>query len=1083
MKMNLFDANTLNLATANVIYQLGKNNTKGSRHIVIVPDKYSFGVEKEIFERLELCGASNIDVVSFTRLAIKTQVGKPLRCLSKEGAVILLRKVIDSVQKNLVHYNNVSHLDGFPKEIYAVIASIRNCGYSVDDLLQSIPQLPPSTARKTKDIATIFAGYLDALQGSFDDTNTRLEHFIANLKDCTWVKDSHIYVVGFPSFTGKQLQIIASLTANAISVNIATNSTNSGKNSSLYPNHTVLSLYDTCKPLGITPTVFESYGIIQEPFASINKGLFAFPEKSTAPNANRVTLFAEEHIYNEASAIACEISKLVRRNGYRFKDIAVVNCVPETSSIVSSIFERFAIPHFVDNSLPLANTLLCKFITAVLDCAMLNFKQSAFLAVLKSPYLKVDIQTVENMENFILKYGLTFNGLSTIFKIDNAECYEPVRAKIAKYVNLFPQKATCNEYTASVKTLLADFLVEDTATLFGDLPSNQFVSFNNQAHDRLVALVDEASTLLGDTPTTLSGFINMLSATIEACKISLIPEYIDSVFVGSAKDNRFTDVKALFVMGCSSDALPSMHKFKAIISAMDNTVLEQAGVRLYPTPMDLIAEDQYYFLELMTAPTDRLYLSYSTTSHSGVQQRMSAVLKEISNITGVKISKLSALFNPLEMVTKDELEDALVTTNNAYFEYLYTLGSAPQTDKNGVINIQSMYMALNKQQHADIKANTQATAPVYEPISELYFSKNEDATFNTRITALEQYYRCPYAHHLQVGLGLKERETASLQNRDIGNILQGIMELYFSRTLGVLDTTPQDTLEEIMDIAIADACALWAKDSHLFSVLNKNMLDNIKRESKIALKTLTQNVLKGNYRPAFIELSFGKDNPDYPPITFEVGGTKYLMRGKIDRVDEHDNRILVIDYKTGSTDSKISKLYTGQKLQLYTYLNVLTDKGYKVGGVFYLPLKDKYTKDKVSYKLTGQILHTNDNLLNISKTVFDDADASGKSTYYCDIVEATIGTTKKNGAVFKQSANAIEEETFTTYATYAYDMAESAIKDIANGCIAKSPYDDACKYCVYKPICGDIDLSQRRCKVSTKAKPYCGTMEMADDEE
>ncbi len=357
MKMDLFNSNTSNLATADVINQLGRLNTKGSKHIVIVPDKYSLGVEKEIFERLELNGASNIDVVSFTRLAIKAQKGKQKPCLTKEGAVILLKKVIDKVSAELKHYNFVAHKDGFPKEIFAVIASIRNCGYSADDLLEAIPKLPATTARKTADIALILKEYLSALEANYDDSTTRLDAFTRNINACEWIAKSHIYIVGFPSFTGKQLQIITALTAVSKSVNIAINTTNNGANSAFYPSYTLDRLVEACAPLGISPNVNSSFSVIKEPFATLNKELFAFSKITETPHTDRLTLYAEEHIYNEISAVASEISRLVRRENYRFKDIAVVNCVPEINSIVSSIFARYNIAHFVDNSFPLAESL------------------------------------------------------------------------------------------------------------------------------------------------------------------------------------------------------------------------------------------------------------------------------------------------------------------------------------------------------------------------------------------------------------------------------------------------------------------------------------------------------------------------------------------------------------------------------------------------------------------------------------------------------------------------------------------------------------------------------------------------------
>jgi ATP-dependent helicase/DNAse subunit B len=51
MKIKIYTSNTLNGACSLVIDALGRQNTAGSRHIVIVPDKFSLSIEKEIFIR------------------------------------------------------------------------------------------------------------------------------------------------------------------------------------------------------------------------------------------------------------------------------------------------------------------------------------------------------------------------------------------------------------------------------------------------------------------------------------------------------------------------------------------------------------------------------------------------------------------------------------------------------------------------------------------------------------------------------------------------------------------------------------------------------------------------------------------------------------------------------------------------------------------------------------------------------------------------------------------------------------------------------------------------------------------------
>lgn len=65
------------------------------------------------------------------------------------------------------------------------------------------------------------------------------------------------------------------------------------------------------------------------------------------------------------------------------------------------------------------------------------------------------------------------------------------------------------------------------------------------------------------------------------------------------------------------------------------------------------------------------------------------------------------------------------------------------------------------------------------------------------------------------------------------------------------------------------------------------------------------------------------------------------VHGRVDRVDVSDDRVRVIDYKTGETDASLSSYYVGVKLQLQLYmLSALDSSGNgerKPAGLFYFP--------------------------------------------------------------------------------------------------------------------------------------------------
>ena len=95
----------------------------------------------------------------------------------------------------------------------------------------------------------------------------------------------------------------------------------------------------------------------------------------------------------------------------------------------------------------------------------------------------------------------------------------------------------------------------------------------------------------------------------------------------------------------------------------------------------------------------------------------------------------------------------------------------------------------------------------------------------------------------------------------------------------------------------------------------------LKKEIKNVLKTLIEDNKKTEFKPSEFEYSFGFKN-DEKRLIIKTKGGNYDVRGKIDRVDFCGDLVRIIDYKTGVTSNfeSVSKLFGGNKLQLYLYL-------------------------------------------------------------------------------------------------------------------------------------------------------------------
>lgn len=74
---------------------------------------------------------------------------------------------------------------------------------------------------------------------------------------------------------------------------------------------------------------------------------FVYPDKP-----KNMALFQSRDTYGEIERIACKIVDLVRDDGYRFKDIALL-CGDENDyrHLIEAVFSEYEIPYFTDRTI------------------------------------------------------------------------------------------------------------------------------------------------------------------------------------------------------------------------------------------------------------------------------------------------------------------------------------------------------------------------------------------------------------------------------------------------------------------------------------------------------------------------------------------------------------------------------------------------------------------------------------------------------------------------------------------------------------------------------------------------------------
>ncbi len=216
-------------------------------------------------------------------------------------------------------------------------------------------------------------------------------------------------------------------------------------------------------------------------------------------------------------------------------------------------------------------------------------------------------------------------------------------------------------------------------------------------------------------------------------------------------------------------------------------------------------------------------------------------------------------------------------------------------------------------------------------------------------SALNAYGMCGYRYFAQRLLNLEaiHDPEEGMDQRQLGTIYHELLETVYRAIMDAgLSITPDNLptaraiFDQHADTLIASAPArlrfrpssLWEQEAE---TLKRRILRLI--ESDFNGDNPINKVMGGERQTAHLEAHFGMG--DAPPITIDLAAAQRLrVRGAIDRIDQAGDRVVIIDYKSGSTAINADEIRRGRNVQMLVYLEAaraLLPNANIAGGVFW----------------------------------------------------------------------------------------------------------------------------------------------------
>ncbi|SFP44587.1 helicase-exonuclease AddAB subunit AddB [Salibacterium halotolerans] len=1110
-----------------IINSLQNTASSDKSIIYLVPDQMTFQAEQNLVSALGT-GFTNLKVLSFSRMAwnVLQETGGITRTyLQQHGIYVLIRKIIEEKKESFRLYESAAGKTGFIEQMEQFITECKRQLVSIPGLhekLEELDEKEEKTGRenvlsdKIHDILTVWEQTEHVLEGQYAGAEDYLELLAEKVKDAAFVQEADLYIDGFHSFTPQEYNVLQALFQCASNMTFALTMDRPDPEetpSMLDLFYQPARTYQKLSALGSEMTADEEQAIH---FSANQKhqssGLVhleqSFEKRPAQPGAvdNDIYLATAVNRRTEIEASAREINELVR-NGYRYKDIAVVSRnAADYSEMLQSVFRDYNIPLFMDEKRPMLNHPVVECLRSTLETLSLRWRYEPLFRAWKTDmFFNLDEdwkrakEELDFLENYVLAYGVqekhwkqsgdwsytkaqtsAEDSAKVVQDTSVEEQLNQTRRRLASpLLNLEKQMkraGTVKEYCAVLYTFMEELSIAQKIEKIRDEDlAKQDLSKageHDQVWNAVMDLLDQMVEMAGEENVTFDTFYQMMETGFHSMSFAIVPPAVDQVTAADMERSRVGDVRVCFILGVNEGILPATFEEEGLLTDEERQWFAGEGIELADDAGTRLLNESFLIYRALTLPREKLYISRPLADEEGQSLQTSRLITQIRSLFPELEDKL--LYNEPQEYPEDE-QEAFAGANRKTRSFLtYQLQRWKQgypvaplwwdvynwfttsADPSSVLMIVDSLFFTNK---AD---------PVPSHLTRQLYGE----TLKTSVSRFEQFESCAFAQFASYGLRLRERELYKLEAPDIGQLFHGALK--------DMSEQVQEAGREWGNLS-QEECRSFAKQSvgRVVPTIQKEILLSSSRyrylQQKLentvvrAADILRQQAGVSGFTPMGLELGFGPGET-LPPLAFHLSdGTKMEVAGRIDRVDgaegENGFYVRIIDYKSGAKDIRLSEVYYGLALQMLVYLDVVLSfsedwigrSGIKPAGVLYFHIHNPFLQAANSmdpneleqeffkrFKMKGLLMAEEEPVRLMDTSL---------STGYSNVVPAAI---KKDGSFYSNSS-VLQDEKFEAMRSFIRSKLQQDGEKIMGGAVDIQPFKNgqttACAYCSFKPVC------------------------------
>lgn len=346
--------------------------------------------------------------------------------------------------------------------------------------------------------------------------------------------------------------------------------------------------------------------------------------------------------YTEAESAAAFIQSLVRDEGYRYGDIAVLcNDMDGRGRMLRRAFERWDIPVFADQKRKVLHQPVVSFLLSFLEVLTDGFGGRGLNAMIKTGMMGWSMEDEELLENYITEFRIRKGRWQNAFTFTGGrytdEQMQRLNAMRESLVSIcsrardsIGRRNTAEEKVRGLISFLQDDLqIENRIMQMLEhqqkLHLMEGAAETAQIWNAICGILEQIVRVIGKERISNALLREMIGTGLETLEIGLVPASADCVVMGTLQRTRPGRVRALVVTGANAGLLPLDMTEEGLLSRREKQKLEQLDLEFAGRERITQMEEQLAIYRMFSLPSERLYVSCSQSGDDGSMIRPSQI--------------------------------------------------------------------------------------------------------------------------------------------------------------------------------------------------------------------------------------------------------------------------------------------------------------------------------------------------------------------------------------------------------------------------------------------------------------------------